>query len=140
MRNLLKTKLFYICLVLILTPAFILSTIAAAKAQEPIYETLPVYQVNENGLTYGSGASAYSFESEPDLIRAMGDDGIIGYVYAIDLRGPIPNTPEEALAIMQMQGTKLRSIPLYASDGQTVLGEFFVGGGERTEYYESISE
>ena len=89
----------------------------------------PVYPVNEQGLTYGSVADAYSYETEPDLIAAVGEGGIDGYVYADDLRGPVPTSPEEVLAIMNARGEGPRTIPLYKSDGRTVIGEFLVSPG-----------
>ena len=133
MKNIHKTRLFRLCIVLIVL-IVVLPTIATATIQEPTNETIPQYQVNECGLTYGSGLSACSFETEPDLIRAMGENGIVGYVYAVELRGPMPSNPEEAIELMAKHGSEPRFIPLYESDGQTVIGRFIVGGGERIEY------
>jgi hypothetical protein len=61
-------------------------------------------------------------ERIPELVRAVGSGGIIGYVRLEDLDGPQPTTPEEALA---MSG-KERVIPLYAEDGITVVGEYVI--------------
>src|SRR5699024_2307114 len=65
---------------------------------------------NERGQTLGSAAEAESLEDVPDLIAAYGDDGQIGYVYSSALMSVDEST----------------SVPLYASDGTTVIGEFSV--------------
>ena len=94
------------------------------------------YPVNENGQTYG-GIDPYSIvpQEEPDLIAAMGIDGTLGYIYAADVDGDKPSTPEEAAIYMEnLERTReraraagevyLRLIPLYDSDGVTVIGEY----------------
>lgn len=74
--------------------------------------------VNANGQTYGSGW----VDETPDLIKAVGAGGIKGYVYNADLlslgdRTSLTNDPSEIPD----------SIPLYAVDGVTVIGEFLIG-------------
>ena len=64
------------------------------------------YETNENGETYGLGCYEEELGGLPDLIKAIGVDGIVGYVRQTDLN-------EDA-----------QTIPLYDKDGQTVLGEF----------------
>ena len=78
-----------------------------------------------------------------DLIPAIGIDGTHGYVYEHMLHyGPFPrvNNPEEAMEYMEwltkhqgemMQAGKtfIWTIPLFAEDGVTIIGEFGVGGG-----------
>lgn len=64
------------------------------------------YETNENGETYGLGCYEEELGELPDLIKAIGIDGIVGYVRQTDLN-------EDA-----------QTIPLYDKDGQTVLGEF----------------
>lgn len=88
------------------------------------FDPSKVYKVNENGQTYGSAAFAVSVATEPDLILAQGVDGTLGYVYAIDLRGNEPENPEEAIAMQKANAGKERVIPLYASDGKTITGNF----------------
>jgi hypothetical protein len=56
-------------------------------------------------------------ERIPGLIRAVGDNGIAGYVRYADLEGPQPSTPKEASA---MSGVE-RVIPVYAEGGFTVV-------------------
>lgn len=86
------------------------------------------YPKNKNGQTYGSAADATSPETEPELIRAIGVDGTLGYVLKKDLDGELPKTPEEALAIQKSRPPGGRDIPLYDVDGETVIGVFHIGG------------
>jgi hypothetical protein len=91
-------------------------------------KSLDFYPENENGQTYGSDADATSEETRPDLISAIGVDGIEGYVMKKDLDGEQPKTPEEAIAIQKSRSPGGRDIPLYDVDGETVIGVFHVGG------------
>jgi hypothetical protein len=75
--------------------------------------------VNENGYTYG----ANDYEIQADLIAVAPENGIMGYVYWDDLDGEQPNTPEEAIAIMD-KWKNGRSVLIYESDGETILGIF----------------
>ena len=86
----------------------------------------PAYRVNASGQTYGSGAGVSKISQEPDLMRAVGTNGKVGYVYSSELNGPQPKTPQQAVAL-DSRGP--RTIPLYASDGKTVIGSFVIGGG-----------
>lgn len=92
---------------------------------------VPSFPKNENGQTYGSAADATSPYTEPDLIKAYGVDGTIGYVMKKDLDGEMPKTPEEALA-KQRNAPASRTIPLYDVDGKTVIGEFKISNGVTT--------
>lgn len=76
------------------------------------------YKINENGEKYGSELYADVCGELPDLILAEGKNGEIGYVRNIDLN-PEPKTIEEAIAL-----NKITEIPLYSSDGKTVIGVF----------------
>jgi len=104
------------------------------RSQEPV----PTYDVNENGLTYGSAVFAVSPDTEPDLISAIGIDGTEGYVYSVDLQEDLPKTPEEAVIktkalkenVQQVNGSVIvKTIPLYDIDGKTVIGEFAITSG-----------
>jgi hypothetical protein len=81
--------------------------------------------VNENGLTYGSTA----WGEFPDLVRVSATNGLVGYSYATELDGVPFNTPEEArkyadeLRELNEQGIFYRTVPVYESDGVTVIGE-----------------
>ncbi|UQZ83736.1 hypothetical protein SK3146_02943 [Paenibacillus konkukensis] len=83
------------------------------------------YPTNENGQSYGSGLDAAFSDTEPDLIKAYGMDGTLGYVKSTDLRGDMPRTPEEAIALMDSDSE--RQIPLYDVHGKKVIGQFKVG-------------
>jgi hypothetical protein len=100
------------------------------------------YSVNANGQTYGSGLhSEFEDADAPDLIFATGIDGIEGYVLKTDLEGTgslaKPQNPDEAMVYMeQLEGLSNEAaargekyvyyIPLYESDGTTVIGQFGV--------------
>lgn len=98
---------------------------ASSSVAEKVLEDLmsrAEYEVNENGETYGSAISANTIGVEPDLIAAVGTNGVNGYVKAEEL-SPEVSTIEEALAQMGENGN-VRKIPLYDVDGITILGQF----------------
>ncbi len=90
---------------------------------------------NASGETYGAAWEGL----EPDLVAVMGvaPDGssILGYARATDLNafGPDwpgqPTSPEEALEWQREREERYPDgweIPVYAPDGRTVLGTFFI--------------
>ena len=93
---------------------------------------IPPYPLNENGQTYGTMARVGPYNPVgPDLVAALGIDGTEGFVYQTDLDEDKPNNPEEAIEYMKrleemrMSGEKyVRIIPLYANNGETIIGEF----------------
>lgn len=86
------------------------------------------WPVNARGQTYGSNASVGPEGNEPDLILVEATNGRTGYVLKTDLNGPMPKTPEEALAWQEARkGQPPREIPVYLSDGVTQIGVFLVG-------------
>lgn len=86
---------------------------------------MTIFPKNKNGQTYGSAADATTPENEPDLIKAWGVDGNLGYVKSSDLYGKRPKTPEEAIAKQNRERKEGdRIIPLYESDGKTIIGSF----------------
>lgn len=115
----------------ILTAGILLGTIATETTIFPknqSSEAVPVYPRNENGDTYGSAFHARTNEEKPDLIEAIGEDSVTGYIRKKDLDGNMPKTPEEATALKNKQQVKNpRQIPLYEKDGKTVIGTFMVG-------------
>lgn len=87
------------------------------------------FDVNENGESYGDYFQAMEAGVDPDLIAAQGVDGTRGYVRASDLEEPMPESPDAALALQaerRASGYAGRYINLYASDGLTVIGSFFI--------------
>lgn len=81
--------------------------------------------VNAKGETFGVDRDGRI----PDLIAAETTDGKPGYVYAKDLEGPTPKSPAEALALQEAKRGRIRTVPVYLSDGETVIGEFHVSAG-----------
>jgi len=82
------------------------------------------------------------FTGGEDFIKALAVDGLVkvvgianveGWVYARELRGEVPNNPEEALRQQQLR-QELASenennfiyINVYESDGVTIIGKFGV--------------
>jgi len=68
-------------------------------------------------------------------MAAIGDDGVAGYIYTDDLKSENPKTPAEAVARQEMyealianwdgqEAIVVRTIPLYESDGRTVIGDY----------------
>ncbi|MDR1156815.1 MAG: hypothetical protein LBK75_00695 [Oscillospiraceae bacterium] len=123
----------------------------AAFASQDLLTT--IFPRNDDGQTYGSGYVENPADPHtPDLILAEGIDGEIGYAYQDDLHfGPFeqPKTAEEcalyneqllALAYeQQANGDEyLWYIPLYESDGKTIIGQYGVGNpGLTIEWFAS---
>lgn len=76
------------------------------------------YAVNSNGETYGNYLEALEIGYEAELIYAEGIDGTLGYVRASDLDDGVESPSDVTVR------TANETIPLYASDGITVLGRF----------------
>ncbi len=82
--------------------------------------------VNPHGQTYGVSGSAD--QGEPDLVAVTATNGKDGYAYATDLQGgPMPTSPADALAQQEANQGRTHTIPVYESDGTTVIGEFTIG-------------
>ena len=132
-----KPQPFLACCVLLLAITC-LFTMGCDK-EEGRYVGSVYYPVNEQGQTYGSSALAYenlpeevsaleAIDYMPDLVSAVGEDGTEGYILKEDfLPSAIPSSPEEAIQ-MQNNGTfDHEEVPLYAYDGETVLGVYANG-------------
>lgn len=92
------------------------------------FTLLPVLipPIESQPVEYDSGES-------PDLIAAVGENGIEGYIKSEDLldEGDFVQTPEEAIeyskkAAALKEDEVYREIPLYKSDGETIIGKFRV--------------
>ena len=120
-----------------------------------IAQNISEYKMNKNGLTYGTMeyVSKNPMAKAPDLIACAGIDGTIGYCYKSDLDGELPANPEEAVKYMEELDKQiseaiangeqyLRYIPLYDSDGETVIGKFGIGnpfaGDSKASGFEEI--
>jgi len=101
-----------------------------------IGEERPLYQTNENGFTYGTmeHVAKNPLAEAPDLIASIGVDGTYGYCYKADIDGDQPSNPEESVKYMEELNRKIAIaiengeeflwyIPLYDSDGVTVIGK-----------------
>lgn len=83
--------------------------------------------VNAKGETYG----AENANGTPDLVPVIATNGRVGYAYAETLNsaaGGDPSSPQEALATQTARQAKTFSVPVYESDGETVIGEFHIDG------------
>jgi hypothetical protein len=90
----------------------------APEVADPATENFPK---NRWGQTYGSDAMADSEADAPDLIAAVGDAGISGYVRKTDLYGPDFRSPEEALAWeSEMNRTGGQVLAIYNLDGEKI--------------------
>lgn len=77
--------------------------------------------VNEDGQTFG----VVNGKGAPDLVAVLATNGKVGYASARALEGPTPTSPSEALA--WQDGAQLDvDVPVYESDGRTVIGKFVV--------------
>jgi len=81
--------------------------------------------VNAKGETFGIQRNGKS----PDLLAVVTDDGQRGYAYVKDLDGrwPVPTSPGDALAQQEANEGEKRSVPVYESDGETLIGEYTSG-------------
>ncbi|MGH3626618.1 MAG: hypothetical protein ACRDRL_04145 [Sciscionella sp.] len=92
--------------------------------------TTTPWAVNAHGQTYG----VVNSRGIPDLIAAVATNGKIGYIYASQVahaEGPMPTSPQQALEQQAHPKPAVR-IPVYLSDGFTIIGQFVVGGGTGT--------
>ena len=100
-------------------------TEAVAFEDCPPQPRRPPYPVNKYGMTYGSGAGIDEDDPGPDLVAAYGTNGRCGFIRASDRDAPVwtlasaVRTPDPA--------TDQRTVPLYARDGVTVIGDFEIG-------------
>jgi hypothetical protein len=100
-----------------------LSTNFSGRSPEANIEA-PQYPVNENGQTYAEGPFPAGKDQEPYLIKAIGENGVVGYIKNSDVT-PSFSSPEEAIAHQKViEEIGYQSIPLYESDGTTVIGEY----------------
>lgn len=105
------------------TPSLDVSRITPASARAAVSAPIEgTVETNSAGQTYGSGWL------NPDLIEAIGVNGVHGYVLADELDAVGKKTsPDDEVSIPS-------TIPLYAEDGVTVIGAFKVGPSQSTEY------
>lgn len=91
-----------------------------------------IEKVDGAGLSYGrvlpNEGQSIRVDEIPDMIAAVGDSGIAGYVAnaELDAADPEPTSPAHALEL-QEQRTEKR-VPVYAADGKTIVDYFTIGG------------
>lgn len=88
--------------------------------------------VNAKGETFG----VPNENGEPDLIGVSATNGETGYAYVADMNaayGPEPTSPEDAYRMQEERVGQTFSVPVYESDGETVIGEFVMGGASGGE-------
>ncbi|WP_166874524.1 hypothetical protein [Salinibacterium sp. ZJ450] len=108
--------------------------IAAAPTVEAIVSTQFVHQietawgVNARGQTFGASKPGFG---EPDLLAVESAEGNPGYVNASELgeangMSESFDSPEDALEWQESTKGQRISIPMYESDGITVVGEIIL--------------
>jgi len=121
------------------------STIKPTIYSDPSYtnemseKVTPDFKTNKLGETYGNATLASTFEDWPDLVEAVGDNGIEGYIRVSESFGEAPSSPEEAIRLQEIQSKKRsaeRTISLYAKDGVTVLDAFTIGNDDENVQFE----
>lgn len=110
-----------------------------ASGPEVRYEAKVVYenrtptdlQVNANGDTYGVTGEG----EEPNLVAVIATNGKSGYSYTEDLDDASGATasrsfkgPADALAWQEKQRGKKFLVPVYESDGETLIGDYLIVG------------
>ncbi|MGM7775686.1 peptidase M56 family protein [Arthrobacter sp. KNU-44] len=85
--------------------------------------------VNLGGNTFG----AENQNGSPDLVAVMASNGQSGYAYKTDLDEADGTaamktfkSPEDALAWQEARRGKSFPVPVYESDGKTIIGEFVI--------------
>lgn len=124
-----RKAVFLVCLIVALSCTACVAAYGDGSTRGPIEDVPTVeyvleqgYPVNENGLTYGP--SVPGSPEMPDLVSAEGNNGVIGYVYLREMMGSEPSSIEEA---MSGEYSGPREVPLYCSDGVTIIGTFSIG-------------
>lgn len=91
------------------------------------------WATNASGETYG----AQNEKGLPQLVAVKATNGILGYVYKNELEDATGEavartfrTREEALAWQEAREGKIFKIPVYDSEGKTVVGEFVISNGD----------
>jgi len=89
-----------------------------AYFSEEAVQAAATYGVNDKGETYGSSMFSEVNGCNPDLISAVGNHGLSGYVRDDELNLRV-STPKEAKAFQENMPST-RTIPLYDLDGNVI--------------------
>ncbi|MCJ0894378.1 hypothetical protein O4160_13600 [Rhodococcus sp. IEGM 1401] len=109
-------------------------TAPAARSAAPSAtdETTVESGTNASGQSYGAGDTAANDAELPDLVAAIGTDGVQGFIEksALDTAAA---SPDEATALEKQNvggtdvlGSAPKTVPVYASDGTTQISEFTI--------------
>lgn len=93
----------------------------ADAAEEIAVEELSI-SLNENGETYGCMIASLEQDIELDLIAAVGNNGVEGYVRSAEMDAATYRAPEERHIVQ----TEDVTIPLYDVDGVTIIDTFTI--------------
>lgn len=107
---------------MVFTFAILYSTINLCETKD----ITEVWSQNANGETYGKD-DYYSSES-PDLVHVVNSSGIAGYVRKTDLDDKITSIDDALVYMDSGEYANNRTIPLYKSDGKTIIGDFEISG------------
>ena len=120
-------KKFAVCgLTLLLIASVFMVSCSKDETQETIRKDLiTTYPTNDSGLTYGPDIKENTdLKKEPDLIQVCNEDGLVGYIYASDIKDGAESL-EEAIN----WEPRTYKVPMYLEDGETVIGEFTISIG-----------
>ena len=99
-------------------PVSVGQTITAAKADEILKADLVQFEkVVTNNVTYPINQNLF------DALVSF-TFNLIGYAKKLELEGPKPKTPEEAV---KLNNRLPRELPVYDVDGETIIGKFWIG-------------
>lgn len=107
------------------------SAVRWTKSVTYVIQTITNWAINEQGESYG----VQNANGTPDLVAVIATNGKTGYAHSADLAdadgtqaATAFKNPEEALAWQRAHKGMSFSVPVYESDGTTLLGEFIIGG------------
>lgn len=106
--------------------ALTLGLVAGSALTAGSSEAGPRYPSNADGLTYGSATEAQSAADEPELIQAIGVNGVEGYVYRDELNAYPEQGDRASIERWMERVSTARSIPVFAVDGKTRIDTFVI--------------
>lgn len=93
-----------------------------------VNQTDHIVLYNANGESYGTDEAGAIAQIDLDLIRAVGTNGEQGYIRSSDY----PELPKHLGDPLPSE----QDLPLYTSDGITVIGVYHYGGGQVVESFD----
>ncbi|MFT4125921.1 MAG: hypothetical protein QM662_06785 [Gordonia sp. (in: high G+C Gram-positive bacteria)] len=124
MKTTAKKKTAGVAVVGILLAGGVWFGISGAQGEPPAPG--PESGTNSNGQTYGSAEGVNSDAELPDLIAVYATNGRLGYLKQADYLPP-QRSLDDVLRLPERAGELRapgRTVPVYAEDGKTVIGEF----------------